>query len=145
MNRELLIKKINDSGLTRKSIAYKMGISPNSLQNKLTGKYEFTYTETIMLTQILRLIESEYLDIFLPNMFAQCTQGGFFMRTHGNYHFPVLRRSYGSLEAIGKTINRKETYVSLRVCGKKEFTEDEKEMLSEKVGIEPEILFSEAV
>lgn len=70
MNRELLIKKINDSGLTRKSIAYKMGISPNSLQNKLTGKYEFTYTETIMLTQILRLIESEYLDIFLPNMFA---------------------------------------------------------------------------
>lgn len=67
------------------------------------------------------------------------------MRTHGNYHFPVLRRSYGSLEAIGKTINRKETYVSLRVCGKKEFTEDEKEMLSEKVGIEPEILFSEAV
>mgnify|MGYP003290480693 CR=1 FL=1 len=70
MNKELLIKTINDSGLTRKSIAFKIGITPNSLQNKLTGKGEFTYTETIMLTQILRLKEAEYLDIFLPNMFA---------------------------------------------------------------------------
>lgn len=67
------------------------------------------------------------------------------MKTHGNYLFPILRNSFGSLEAIGKAINRKETYVSLRLCGRKQFTEDDKALLSEKVGIEKEILFSEGI
>ena len=70
MNIDLLIEKINASGYTRKSIALKMGITPNSLKNKLSGRSKFNYLEIVNITRILRLDQKDYLDIFLPGEFT---------------------------------------------------------------------------
>lgn len=70
MNIDLLIEKINASGYTRKSIALKMGITPNSLKNKLSGRSKFNYLEIVNITHILRLSQKDYLDIFLPGEFT---------------------------------------------------------------------------
>lgn len=76
MNDVLLIEKINNSGYTRKGIANKMGITPNSLKNKLSGRSYFNYLEIVELTRILGLTQQDYLDIFLPNEFTNREQKG---------------------------------------------------------------------
>lgn len=70
MNKELLIKRIKESGMTRKYIAWKMEITPNSLQNKVSGRTPFTVSEVKNLAIILKLSKEDTFDIFLPNVFA---------------------------------------------------------------------------
>ena len=57
----LLIEK---SGLKRSWIADKLGISYQSLWNKLNGKTDFTVTESAKLKEILHLDEQEYIALF---------------------------------------------------------------------------------
>lgn len=61
----LLKEKITDSGMTVKAIANKTGILRETLYNKMAGKSEFTASEIVSLTEVLRLSKDERDNIFL--------------------------------------------------------------------------------
>ena len=56
--------KIHNSGLKKKSIAAKLGITEMSLIRKLRGDTEFKVSETIILGELLNLTNDEKCDIF---------------------------------------------------------------------------------
>lgn len=62
---ELLNEKVRDSGMTITAIANKCGVSRANLYNRLKGKGDFTASEIVGLTKVLRLTKSERDDIFL--------------------------------------------------------------------------------
>ena len=62
---ELLKEKIKDSGMKITSIAEKTGILRETLYNRLNGKGEFTASEIISLSDILRLSKTDRDKIFL--------------------------------------------------------------------------------
>lgn len=62
---ELLKNKIEDSGMTVVAIAEKSGVDRATLYNRLKGKGEFTASEIVGLSNVLRLSKPERDKIFL--------------------------------------------------------------------------------
>lgn len=63
MNANKLRAKIKENGLTQEKVAKIIGISPNSLSRKLSGKKDFRLGEVILLCRALRIENAE--EIFL--------------------------------------------------------------------------------
>ena len=64
---ELLLSKINDSGMTMVAIAEKSGIDRATIYNRLKGKGEFTASEIVSLSSVLRLSKPDRDKIFLQS------------------------------------------------------------------------------
>lgn len=62
---DLLKEKIKDSGLKIVFIAEKTGILRETLYNRLNGKGEFTASEIVALSDVLRLNKADRDKIFL--------------------------------------------------------------------------------
>lgn len=67
-NSELLKEKIEESGMTMVAIARKTGIKRETLYNKLSGKSEFTASEIVAMSKVLRLSVEEREAIFFAAM-----------------------------------------------------------------------------
>lgn len=65
LNAELLQKKIANSGMSITFISKKVGIARETLYNKINGKSDFSATEIVALTELLRLTRAERDKIFL--------------------------------------------------------------------------------
>lgn len=65
IKREKLEEAIAESGLSKKHIASKLGISRESLHNKVSGQNEFKASEIIKMTELLNLTGFDRDDIFL--------------------------------------------------------------------------------
>ena len=61
---EMLNEAIMRSGIKRKTLASKMGISDHALYNKINNKTGFKISEVLVLEDELRLTESETRRIF---------------------------------------------------------------------------------
>lgn len=55
VNSELLNKKITETGKTRKYLAFKCGIAPQTLWNKVNNIHDFTSTEVLTLCKELNI------------------------------------------------------------------------------------------
>lgn len=64
-NLDMLNAAIQESGMTMKAIAEKSGMVRETLYNRLAGKGEFTASEIVGLTSVLRLSKDERDQIFL--------------------------------------------------------------------------------
>ena len=62
---EMLKEKIKESGMTVTAIAQKSGILRETLYNRMSGKGEFTASEIVSLSRVLRLTRFERDKIFL--------------------------------------------------------------------------------
>lgn len=71
MNLTKLNDLIERSGIKRAKICEALGISDNSLRNKLTGKTPFTWNEIVALAQVLRMTEDECREVFFTDQFAE--------------------------------------------------------------------------
>lgn len=60
----MLRKKIKDSGVTFTAVADKIGVTRETLYNRLDGKSEFKASEISCLTNMLRLKKAEQDAIF---------------------------------------------------------------------------------
>lgn len=60
----MLRKKIKDSGITVTAVADKLGVSRETLYNRMDGKSEFKASEIACLTDMLRLKKDEQDSIF---------------------------------------------------------------------------------
>lgn len=67
MNSILLEQKIIESKLSKKVIAKKIGITRQSLYNKINGKREFNSSEIKKLCEIIDLSSKEKDDIFFAD------------------------------------------------------------------------------
>lgn len=67
MNLSLLAKKIDNSNFTRSFIAESLGLTRQSLYNKLEGKNEFTGSELKRISSLLELSEQERNVIFFAD------------------------------------------------------------------------------
>lgn len=65
MDKEKLVKAIDDSGFRREHIAKKIGLSSYGLAKKINGITEFKVSEAAALTQLLGLTRDQAVDIFL--------------------------------------------------------------------------------
>lgn len=63
-NMAELRRKIDQSGMTMTAVAEKIGVSRETLYNKLSGESEFKASEIVSLTRVLRLEKTEQDDIF---------------------------------------------------------------------------------
>lgn len=63
-NFEMLKDKMADSGMTMVAIAAKSGILRETLYNRLKGVGEFTVSEMLALSDVLRLTNDERDQIF---------------------------------------------------------------------------------
>ena len=64
-DKELLLSKIKDSGMTMVAIAEKSGIDRATIYNRLNGIGEWTASEIVSLSKALRLTKHERDAIFL--------------------------------------------------------------------------------
>lgn len=64
INSEKIENMMKDLNLRKESVCAAMGISLNSLNNKLHGRTSFTVQEARDLSAILKLSQNEMLDIF---------------------------------------------------------------------------------
>lgn len=64
-NTKMLKKAIKNSGLSVIFIAEKMGITRQTLYNRMNNKSEFLVSEIEILTQLLKLSRTERDEIFL--------------------------------------------------------------------------------
>ena len=67
MNLELLVNKIEESKISRSTIAETIGITRQGLYNKLDGKKEFKVSEINQLSKILKLTSNEREAIFFSD------------------------------------------------------------------------------
>lgn len=58
------------------------------------------------------------------------------MKSYKYFCYPMLRRSYGTLEELGRVINRGTAAMQKRMNGKIEFTNREKELILKDLGEE---------
>lgn len=63
-NLNMLKEKIIDSGISKTAIAKKIGISRETLYNRLKGKGEFSASEIVSLTEIFHMEKEERDEIF---------------------------------------------------------------------------------
>ena len=64
---ELLLAKIKESGMTMMAVSEKSGIERHTLYNRLNGKGEFTASEIVNLSKVLRLSKPDRDKIFLSS------------------------------------------------------------------------------
>lgn len=62
---DLLLERIKDSGMKMVAIAEKSGIERATIYNRLRGKGEFTASEIVALSDVLRLNRDDRDKIFL--------------------------------------------------------------------------------
>lgn len=74
IDREQLVEKIRTSGLKKEFIAAKIGMSLNSLNNKISGRTKFIINEAFKLKILLNLSDEEFNSIFLPSLSTDCKQ-----------------------------------------------------------------------
>lgn len=65
VNIDYLKEKIDSSGMTITAIARKSGILRETLYNRMNGKGDFTASEIVSLTNVLKLTKAERDKIFL--------------------------------------------------------------------------------
>ena len=65
VNIDYLNEKIDSSGMTITAIARKSGILRETLYNRMSGKGDFTASEIVSLTNVLKLTKAERDKIFL--------------------------------------------------------------------------------
>ncbi len=65
VNIDYLKEKIDSSGMTITAIARKSGILRETLYNRMSGKGDFTASEIVSLTNVLKLTKAERDKIFL--------------------------------------------------------------------------------
>lgn len=65
MNLNFLNKKIEESGITKITIAESLGETSQSLWLKLRGKNNFSLKNAAVLVDLLHLTDSEAVEIFL--------------------------------------------------------------------------------
>lgn len=53
------------SGLKKQAIAQKMGVTPRTLRNKMSGACDFTADEIVQMSRLLSLSPQDMHDIFL--------------------------------------------------------------------------------
>ena len=63
----ILKEKIRDRKLSYKKLSEKMRISESGFNKKINGKYFFTQEEIFLLKRILKLKNSELVQIFFQN------------------------------------------------------------------------------
>lgn len=73
-NSEWLEAQIKNSGLKKQFISEKLGMSLNSLNNKLSGRTAFTVNEAIKLKLLIGIDETQFNDIFLNSMSTENRQ-----------------------------------------------------------------------
>ena len=66
VNTQLLDQKIKDSGLKINYIASELGITPQALQNKRSGRSAFKKLERDRLCELVNISEAEMPSIFAP-------------------------------------------------------------------------------
>jgi len=59
-----LIKVIEASGMKKSAVAGKLGVTPQTLSNKLNGATELTISEVEKLCEILRITKAQRQQIF---------------------------------------------------------------------------------
>lgn len=64
---ELLLSRMKDSGMTMVAICEKSGIDRATIYNRLKGKGEFTASEIVSLSTVLRLSKADRDKIFLSS------------------------------------------------------------------------------
>ncbi len=64
-NTEELKKRISDSGMTVMAISEKTGINRATIYNRLNGRGEWTASEIVHISDVLRLTSEEKVKIFL--------------------------------------------------------------------------------
>lgn len=67
MNKELLLKKIEQSSISKTTIAKDLGITRQGLYNKLEGKQEFKSSEIKLISHMLNLTSAERDAIFFSD------------------------------------------------------------------------------
>ena len=77
-NTELLKEAINESGISIKAIAYKIGISRGGLYKKINNQTEFKASEIMAIADILRMDAKQRDHIFFDQI------GDFKSRKSGN-------------------------------------------------------------
>ena len=65
INTELLNQYIQDSGLKRKHIASRLGITAYGLANKINNRTSFTAKEIAVLAELLCIPQDDVFSIFL--------------------------------------------------------------------------------
>lgn len=64
MNAEKLKEKMSENGISNEKMAYNIGITRNTFENKLKGKTGFTLSEAIKIKKILNLSKKEFDNFF---------------------------------------------------------------------------------
>ncbi len=64
VDKERLNTAIKGSGLLKKFLCSKLGISKQSLHNKLNNKTDFKGQEALVLKNVLNLSDQEFIEIF---------------------------------------------------------------------------------
>ena len=75
VNTELLNKKIDESGIKKKVIANRIGVSTTTLRAKTNGVYAFDSDQMTQLGKILNLNNDEFISIFFPTMVEKISTG----------------------------------------------------------------------
>lgn len=73
MNHDLLKKVIQERGIKITSLAENIGISRQSLSQKLNGEREFSQGEIFAIKSFLRLSDSEFILIFFSSDVEECS------------------------------------------------------------------------
>lgn len=76
MDTKQLDERIKQSGYKRTYIAEQIGISYQSLCNKLHGRTDFTVKQSAALKKLLGMSETEYISIFFGSDVPHKEQGG---------------------------------------------------------------------
>lgn len=69
-NRELLRKRIEESGMKMKYLASECHISAQAFSSKMVGKSEFNASEMTVLREKLGLSDSEFITVFFATEVA---------------------------------------------------------------------------
>lgn len=70
-NSEWLETRIKNSGFKKQFIAEKLGISLNSLNNKISGRTLFTAQEAVGLKMLIGITEDQFDLIFFESMLSE--------------------------------------------------------------------------
>ncbi len=69
VNTDKLNSVIKEKGYTKESIARRLGISKQSLSNKINNKTPFRDTEVLFLKELLHLSDAAFVSIFFAKGF----------------------------------------------------------------------------
>lgn len=69
VNTDKLNSVIKEKGYTKESIARRLGISRQSLSNKINNKTPFRDTESLYLKELLELSDVQFVSIFFVSEF----------------------------------------------------------------------------